>query len=184
MKTVFIISLSTICLSFFSCGNKQPNNQPVIDQLDVELNEIDLSNILNSIDLTKVQRMTQAEYDTLQLKQVEGLQGYDINDLTMGSTLFSNDKGKIVTVHVVTDGEVTQYLLSYDKDGKLLDNLLVAYEDMVEYYSEVSSHINSNKIKVQTVNFTYGDESGNDVQTADTAINSYRITPEFRIVTD
>lgn len=185
MNTVFIFCLMALSYVFFSCGNKQVNEQPSrIKDLNIELDKIALSNKLNTIDLTKIERLSKIQYDSLQLSKVEGLQGYDLADLTMGRVLLANENGKILTILVITDGEVTEYLLSYDNSGNLLGNLLVAYEDMVEYYSEVTSCINSNKIMVQTVNFTYGDESGNVVEKSDTAVTNYQITADLRIVTD
>lgn len=185
MKNISLPAFVMLMALFVSCGNKsQTEPQQSIKSLDVILDEIALSNKLNSIDLTKVQRLTQMEYDSLQLAAIEGLQGYDINDLTMGNILFENENGKILTIRVITDGEITEYLLSYDKDGLLQDNLLVAYEDMVEYYSEVSSKINSNKIMVQTVNFTYEDESGNPFETSDTAVVNYQITNNLMFINE
>jgi len=185
MKTASIFGLIAFSLVLFSCGNRQAGEQQTkVNNLNVKLDEIALSNKLNTIDLTKVKRLSQAQYDSLQLAKVEGLQGYDIQDLTMGRILLSNENGRILTIQVVTDGEITEYLLSYDNNGNLLGNLLVAYEDMVEYYSEVTSRINSNRIMVQTVNFTYGDESGNTLEKADTAVVNYQITGDLRIVTD
>jgi len=184
MKKIFLSSLIVPVALLVSCGNKSTIDQSSIKNLDVVFDEIALSNKLNSIDLTKVARLSQMQYDSLQLVHVEGLQGYDINDLTMGNVLFENQNGKILTIRVITDGEVTEYLLSYDKEGCLQDNLLVAYEDMVEYYSEVTSRINSNKIMVQTVNFSYDGDSGNTLEKADTAITNYQITSELRIVTE
>ncbi|MBB4037514.1 hypothetical protein GGR21_003431 [Dysgonomonas hofstadii] len=185
MKTTFIFGPLALSLMLFSCGSNQAKEQQSqVKNLDIQLDEVALSSKLNTIDLTKVERLTQIQYDTLQLAKVEGLQGYDIADLTMGRVLLSNENGRILTIQVVTDGEITEYLLSYDKNGVLQGNLLVAYEDMVEYYSEVTSRINSNKIMVQTVNFTYGDETGNTLEKADTAVISYQITKDLKIVTD
>ena len=61
-------------------------------------------------------------------------------------------------------------------------HLLVAYEDMVEYYSEVSSKINSKEIIVQTINFTYSDNDDDQVEKSDTAFVKYQITPEFKFI--
>jgi hypothetical protein len=150
----------------------------------VELSEILLSSKIDSIDLTSITRLTQKEYNDLQLFNVKGLGGYGISDLSMGHILFSNENGRILTIHVITDGEITEYLLSYDKNGVLQDNLLVAYEDMVEYYSEISSKINSKEIVVQTVSFTYGNDEDELFEKSDTAFVKYQITPEFKFVTD
>ena len=185
MKTLFISGFMAFSLILFSCGGNQAKEQESqVKKLNVELSELALSSKLNTIDLTKVERLTQIQYDSLQLAKVEGLEGYDIADLTMGRVLLSNENGKIMTIQVVTDGEITEYLLSYNKEGDLLGNLLVAYEDMVEYYSEVTSRINSNKIIVQTVNFTYGDETGNTLQKTDTSVANYQITADLKIITD
>lgn len=185
MKKVNLFSFILLSVLLFSCGNKQVKDaQPQLSSLNIELQETALSTKLKDIDLTRLPRLTPEEYDRMQLARVKNLEGYDLSDLTMGEILFANEQGKILTIKVITDGEITEYLLSYDKNGNLLDNLLVAYEDMVEYYSEVSSKINSNKIIVQTVNFTYGDEDGSNAEKSDTAFTNYQITPELRIVND
>lgn len=185
MKKIYLFSFILIT-SLVSCQNKQPEfqQQAQLDTLNIELSEMLLSSKADSIDLTKIKRLTQKEYNDLQLFNVKGLGGYGVSDLCMGHTLFSNENGKILTVHVVTDGEITEYLLSYDKSGTLQDNLLVAYEDMVEYYSEISSRIKSKEIVVQTVNFTYGNEEDELSEKSDTAFVKYQITPEFKFVMD
>ncbi len=53
---------------------------------------------------------------------------------------------------------------------------------MVEYYSEVSSKINSKEIIVQTINFTYSDSDDDQVEKSDTAFVKYQITPEFKFI--
>lgn len=184
MKKIYLFSIISFAI-FISCQSKQENKTDAqLDKLDIELTEKELSSKIDSIDLASISRLTQKEYDDLQLSKVKGLEGYELSDLTMGQTLLDSTNGKILTVQIITDGEITEYLLSYDKDGNLVDNLIIAYEDMVEYYSEVTSKINSNKITVQTINFTYDGEDGNQSQTSDTAIAKYQITPEFKFITD
>ncbi|MDR2951049.1 MAG: hypothetical protein ACK5KL_02310 [Dysgonomonas sp.] len=182
MNKIYLFNL-ILFTTFVSCQSKQENNlKAQLGTLNVELTETFLSSKADSIDLTDVLRLTQKEYDDLQLSKVKGLEGYELSDLTMGQVLLDNANGTILTIQIITDGEITEYLLSYDKDGNLVDNLIVAYEDMVEYYSEISSKINSDLITVQTVNFTYGDEDGNQTEASDTAIAKYQITPEFKFV--
>ena len=100
----------------------------------------------------------------------------------MGRILLSNETGRIITIQVISDGEIMEYLVSYNSSGQLVDNMLVAYEDMVEYYSEVSSTIQSNNIIVQTVNFTYTDEQGDPIEDSDTTVAKYQISPEFKFI--
>ncbi|MDR0824030.1 MAG: hypothetical protein LBN74_02980 [Prevotella sp.] len=178
MKKIYLFNL-ILFTTFISCQNKQGGNlQTQLDSLNVELTEITLSDKGDSIDMTSVPRLTQKEYDDLQLSKVKGLEGYNLWDLSMGQVLLDSADGMILTIQIITDGEITEYLLSYDKERNLVDNLIVAYEDMVEYYSEVSSKISSNKITVQTVNFTYGDDDQDEI--SDTIVAKYRITPELK----
>lgn len=182
MKKIYLFSFIFL-VTIVSCQNKQSENkQAQLDTLNVELSETQLSNKADSMDLTNIARLTEKEYTDLQLFNVKGLEGYSAEDLSMGRILLANDNGKILTVLVITDGEITEYLLSYDKSGNLQDNLLVAYEDMVEYYSEVSTKINSKEIIVQTINFTYSDSDDDQVEKSDTAFVKYQITPEFKFI--
>lgn len=187
MKHIYVLG-SIIFLLFGACQKRQEKEPENIDNnisaLKVELSETKLSCKADSLDLMKVPRLSQKEYDQLQLFDVKDLEGYTIEDLSNGRILIDNEYGKILTIQIITDGEITEYLLSYDKDGKLQDNLMVAYEDMVEYYTQVSSVINSNQIFVQTVNFTYDGEDGNATESSDTTVVKYKISPEYKFVID
>lgn len=179
---------------FISCQNKQENIgvntlslstiPSQIKSLDVVLNDTTLGNNFENIDFDRLPKLSMTLYDSLKLAMVDDLQGYDTTYLSMGRILLENENGRIITIQVITGGEITEHLLSYDKHGNLVDNLIVAYEDMVEYYSEVSSKINSNRITVQTVNFTYDEADGEPVELSDTIIKRYQITPEFRFVSN
>lgn len=185
MKKIYFFSI-ILTIILLSCQNRQEKQgqTPNLESLDIKLEETTLSNNAGDIDLMKISRLTQSQYDSLQLNKVKELQGYDIADLTMGKILLDNDFGKMVTVQIITDGEITELLLSYDKNGNLVDNLIVAYEDLVEYYKEVTSSINSDKITVQTINFNYYDIGNNTIETADTTRTSYQITPELKFIID
>lgn len=182
MKRIYLFGLIFTVISV-SCQKKQISlYETQLNPLKVDIVDISLESSSNSIDLTKIQRLTQEQYNSLQLEKVKGLEGYELSDLSMGQTLLDNENGKILTIQIITDGEITEYLLSYDKNGNLIDNLIVAYEDMVEYYSEISSKIKSNEIIVQTINYTYDEVNSDSGGTADTAIVKYQITPEFKFV--
>lgn len=194
MKKIYLFNIILVTI-FVSCQNKQENTSigstlPLstipsqIKSLDVVLNNTTLGNNFENIDFDKLPRLSMALYDSLKLSMVDELKGYDTTYLSMGRILLENENGKIITVQVITDGEITEHLLSYDKDGKLVDNLIVAYEDVVEYYSQVSSKINSNQIIVQTVNFTYAETDKGSPELSDTIIKKYKITPEFRFVSN
>lgn len=163
-------------------ANNTADGNPVQQILHVELNETAIGRNFDNIDLASIPRISAVAYDSLQLNKVAGLQGYDTADMCLGRVLWTTENGKIITIQVITDGEITEYLLSYDKDGNLMDNLIVAYEDMVENYSEVSSVINERQITVQSVEFNYFEEDGESTETADTAITRYQISPELRFI--
>lgn len=185
MKSIylFLILFSVFSFSLFSCLNKKDNNaQLLINELHIELDETKLSNSFEKVDMMALPRLTQDEYNNLQLGDVQELQGYDTAYLCMGKSLLDSAIGKIITVKVITDGEITEVLLSYDKNGKLIDNLIVAYEDMVEYYCRVSSLIVSDQITIQTINYNYADEDSKIEESCDTTIKKYTISPEFRFL--
>lgn len=186
MKKICFFSFIFLTILFISCQPKTENNIvkstiPIhLKDLDVVIIDTALGNDFENIDFANLPRMTKALYDSLQISKIAYLQDYDTTYLSMGRILLSNENGRIITIQVISDGEIMEYLISYNSSGQLVDNMLVAYEDMVEYYSEISSKIQSNNIIVQTVNFTYTDEQGNPVELSDTALTKYQITPEFK----
>lgn len=186
MKKICFFSFIFLTILFISCQPKTENNIvkstiPIhLKDLDVVIIDTALGNDFENIDFANLPRMTKALYDSLQISKIAYLQDYDTTYLSMGRILLSNENGRIITIQVISDGEIMEYLISYNSSGQLVDNMLVAYEDMVEYYSEISSKIQSNNIIVQTVNFTYTDEQGNPVEISDTALTKYQITPEFK----
>ena len=175
--------LYTILILSISCrNNKQDNNNPTQMHLNVELNETNLGNKADSIDFSSISRLTQAQYDSMQIRNIEDINVYEPKDFSMGRILFNEKNGKLLTVQIITEGEITEYLLSYNNEGKLMDNLLVAYEDLVEYYSQISTTIKSNEIAVQTITFNYEDADENSSESADTVIVNYQITPDLKFV--
>lgn len=183
MKKISLFSFILVII-FLSCQNKQEQQgqRPLFESLHINLADTSLSYKAETIDLMKVLRLSQLQYDSLQLSKVKELQGYDIDDLTMGKILLNNNLGKILTIQIITDGEITELLLSYDKDGNLKDSLIVAYEDLVEYYKQITTSINSDTISVQTINFNYYAVGYNTIETADTVVTNYRITPELKFI--
>lgn len=184
MKKIYLFVL-TFTVIFISCQNKKSSDfafNTELDSINVSLNDSALGSNFQSVDFENLPRLTMAEYDSLQLQKVTGLEGYDTTYLSLGKTLLVNNSGKIITIQVITDGEISEYLISYDKDGNIKDNLIVAYEDMVEYYSQTSSKINADQITVQAINFNYSDKDDNALESSDTLISKYKITPDFKFV--
>jgi hypothetical protein len=187
MKKICFFS-SVFIIIFISCQPKTGNNTvrstiPAhLTDLNVVIIDTALGNDFENIDFDNLPRMTKALYDSLQISKIAYLQNYDATYLSMGRILLSNENGRIITIQVISDGEIMEYLVSYDSSGRLIDNMLVAYEDMVEYDSEISSTIQSNNITVQTVNFTYTDEDGDQTEFSDTTFTKYRITTELKFI--
>lgn len=179
MKKFHITYIIALLVSVVSCQSKQSADK--LDGMNFNLSDSTHYDESGSLAVNP-DRMTQALYDSLQLAEISDLQGYEPGDLSMGRVLLENEYGKIITIHIITEGEITEYLLSYDANNQLTDNLLVAYEDMVEYYSAVSSKINDNKIVVQTINYTYGGSDGNSKETSDTSFVNYQITNELKFI--
>ena len=183
MNIIYII-LASSSLVLVSCQNKQPQLENKSEDKKgisyVELKETLIVPKADSIEYMPTEHLTSEEYDNLQLSRVKDLEGYHLSDLRMGRTLLSNDNGKIITINIITEGELTEYLLSYDATGNLVDNLIVAYEDLVEYYTSISSKLNSSGLHIQTVNFTYDEED--DSEESDTIIIKYTLTPDLKFV--
>lgn len=189
MQKILLLSIISLALALFSSYQNRLNatNSKIVEQLkslDIQLKDTVLGNYSNAIDFDNIPHISKNKYNSLQLQKVSGLEKYDISSLSMGNVLFQNSKEKILTILVVTGGEITEYLLSYDKQGNLIDNMIVAYEDMVEYYSHTSTSINSNKITVQTIDYSYSDSQGNPVELSDTTMVKYHVSPKFKFVTD
>lgn len=137
----------------------------------------------DSVNYDAMPRLTKEEFDSLQIKKIQYLENTDIAYLSMGEVLYSGDKGKIITLWVLSEGETIEYLLSYNKEGNLLDNAMVAYEDIVEYYSKTYSQIKSDQLTITTITFSY--EGVDDVvEKSDTSVVKYRITPDFKFLKD
>ena len=120
--------------------------------------------------------INQDTYDKLQLSNIEAFAYYSKDNFIVNKTLYEGENGKIISIYVITGGEVMEYLFSYDKDGKLKDSLLVAYTDNVEYFSTITSKLKSGKmIAVETINFSY-----DEANTTDTITTWYNITPELK----
>lgn len=181
---LYIWTISSII--FVSCNNKskKPDTKNSSSVNSIIIEDSILGQNLDKMNFDSIKRLTQAEYDSLHLAQIKSLSDYGPNDLTMGRFLFEGENGKLLTIKIITEGEITEYLLSYDTKGKLVDSLIVAYEDMVEYYTQVSSSIKQNEILVQTINFSYDGADGNEEEKADTSLTKYQITPELRFLTD
>ena len=152
MKKTYFFSFIFITI-FISC---QPKSENIVrstipthlNDLDVVIIDTTLGNNFENIDFDNLPRMTRALYDSLQISKIAYLQNYDTTYLSMGRILLSNENGRIITIQIISDGEIMEYLVSYNSRGQLVDNMLVAYEDMVEYYSQVSSNIQANNIVV------------------------------------
>ncbi len=182
MKKIYFSAI-LISILTISCQTKS-GDKNTAEELHVELNEDKLNVKPDSPNFKEPPHLSIAQYDSLQINKIKDLKDYDISYLSMGRTLLSNENGKIITIQVITDGEITEYLLSYDRNGNLVDNLIVAYEDMVEYYSQITSQINSNKVIIQTVNFSYENLKGEEVEFSDTSTISYSISPELKFIAD
>lgn len=184
MKIQYFL-FSTILLISPSCLNKPSEYKQTQTQLpDLWLEETTLSNRVDSSTLSILPRLSQQEYDDLQISSIEDLTGYDSQDLSMGKILIDSEDGKVISVHIATEGELTEYLLSYDKDGMIKSKLLVAYEDLVENYCQISSTIKSGTITIQTINYTYSESDSLENDIADTITTYYHISPEFEFVSN
>ncbi len=183
MKIQYFL-FTTILLLSNSCQNRHNDNtHNQIHLLNLQLDETTLSGgESGDIDFSQIPRLSQKEYDSLQIKSIEDLDGYDSQDLSMGHILFDSEDGKIITIRIITEGELTEYLLSYDRHGSLTDKLLVAYEDLVENYSQISSNIKSDTITIRTVNYSYDEKNGEETEIADTIVSNYQITPELKFI--
>lgn len=184
MKTSHIFFFIILLLSS-SCQKGRNNEKQTQIQLpDLSISEHALMEGSDSIELNSLKRLSQQEYDSLQIQSIEDFIGYDLQDLSIGRVLFDSEEGKIISIHIITEGELTEFLLSYDKYGNPRDKLLVAYEDLVENYSQITSTIKSGTITIQTVNYFYNDEDSIESETADTVIANYKISPELRFISN
>lgn len=187
MKQICIYSLLFLILSV-SCQNSQQGT--IVPVAQVQANDLATSDIqevveiksskryiyTDSIDYMKFPRISSKEYNELQLSKVKEISEYDISYIAKGDVVLSNEKGKIISIYIVTGGEISEYLISYNSKGDLVDSVLVAYEDFVEYYSQVSSFIDKSGLVIQTVNFNYEEEE----ETSDTLTIKYELTNELR----
>lgn len=184
MKIYHFLFYSILLISP-SCQNRQNEyNQPQIQLPDLRLEETTTGDKSDTINISRLPKLSQQEYDSLQIKDIEDFIGYDSQDLTMGQVLIDNEEGKVISIHIITEGELTEFLLSYDRHGNLKDKLLVAYEDLVENYSQISSTIKSGIITVQTINYIYDETDSLATETADTIFTTYEISSQLEFVSN
>lgn len=192
MKKTYIFFFITVLL--FACRNNKVEqetiesnvNKDTIVKIDTTENSIKQKPSVNDIYIefdynidsiynSKAPRMTQKEFNNLQLGSLKHFP-YTYDLLSKDQSIYENQNGKIVTVEAYTGGERAKYLLSYNRDNKLLDFLLVSYEDYVEYFSRTSSMIKNGEIIVTEINYTDDSIEGK----SDTVIDKYKISPELK----
>lgn len=183
MKRISVISLAVFVIVFAttSCGSKTKNTQSnntneksaTSENSAIQISEIHFDNNWNKLSSIHSQ-LSEEEYNTLNLGELSFMANYGELQFNIGEMLIDEEHRQLLTIKTISSGEIAEYLLGY-LNNTVTDSLLVAYEDNVEYYSITSSVINDDKITVTTINFDYSGLEGS----ADTIVNSYRITPEL-----
>ena len=124
------------------------------------------------------QKMDISLYDSLNLNNLNFIPPYEYADFVI-DILSSNDslESRIGILTVINSGEILSYLMTYHQNV-LVDDLMVYYEDNVEYYQHITSTINNDSICITSV--TWKDDFDNYRNNSDTTIENYLLTPTLQ----
>lgn len=183
MKRILVTSITfiSIALISISCGggkakeNSSDSKEGSVatEYTNVELSEKHFGDNWNQLESSQTM-LTKEEYDALNLGALSFIPEFGELQYEIGSTLIDEPTRKLLTVKTIASGEISEYLLGYINNN-VTDSLLISYEDNVEYFSEISSVLNGNKITVTTIDFDYSGEA----EIADTIRTSYIISKEL-----
>lgn len=160
--TCFILIHQTSCIK----------DKEIIPIFEIQREFKDNWNNLPSLVANKID---QSVYDSLNLNKLDFIPSYDYSDLVV-DVLSSNDSlnTKLVLLTVINSGEIIEYLMTYNQDV-LIDDLMVYYEDNVEYYQQITSSIINDSVCVTSVR--WNDDHENYAEKSDTIIENYLLTP-------
>ncbi|MFY0607098.1 MAG: hypothetical protein JXR10_10300 [Cyclobacteriaceae bacterium] len=128
----------------FSIGNNQLNNaEEFLVDKGISVNTIDLE-FDNSVKLQ--QTIAQSFFDTLGLSQIVPAANPNRNCLITASVNFSTDYYSFVIGFEDRNGWHESYLVNYDKNGRMLDFLLITQGDYIESFTYLESIISEDTI--------------------------------------
>lgn len=133
-------------------------------------NHVDIIFIQGWDSIGSIVSLSPNHYDSLQLRKITHLP-YTLNDKFSYRIVSNTNNQRLLVLKLDIESEIYQYLLAYNKDGILISDLLVSYEDFVEYFSTISSIIKDDIIEVKTISM--------EDEKSDTIINSYKIMPNL-----
>ncbi|NDW08797.1 hypothetical protein [Dysgonomonas sp. 520] len=197
MKYFYLLFIVLFCLS--GCGNKTSDNNstethssdvktetdelaveaPVI--VDIEEIKVGMENRYNFY-YEKFQNSPRiSDEDRLQLK-IDSIKNesfslkVETGEIVKGNRIYDGEAGKIETIFVIQkDHMITEYLISYDKNGNYVDFVRVG--QVPAYYScDVSSVIKGNKIKCRM--FMDADEGYEE----SIEYHEYEISPQLKFI--
>lgn len=168
MKKYFSTVFICTALLLTACKKKN-NNPPVIKNSVLRTASAPVAILKNKIlpiayldSINYKLKITEAQFNELQLHKMDRFKDRKFSqenvDVTVADTLYSNGKSKVILIVDNTGGEYAGYLVSYDVNGNYVSDIEVVYEDVVEYYSTVSSVIHNDTIRSQTINTEYTDD--------------------------
>ncbi|MCD7971890.1 MAG: hypothetical protein LUG18_04370 [Candidatus Azobacteroides sp.] len=182
----YSIFIFIIFIIHFSCKNQKDTCARTLPEswnsVCIEFDHGELAENYNNIDFNQFPCLTSSQYDSLQLDKVNELEGFDPAYLSINRKVVSNDKGNIISVKLLANGQISECLISYDKDGNLIDDLTVAYEDLVEAESRIYSEMTANLITIRSIDFVYPEKEEELVGISDTVTLRYEITPDLRFL--
>lgn len=125
------------------------------------------------------QKINEEEYNDLQLETLKFVPAFANSDFIADTLLLDTLGQKIIALRIINSGEILEYLLTY-KDNKLVDNLLVSYEDNVEYYEQISSILKNDSIITSIIRWE--DDFSTSIDQADTVKIRYHLTPTLHFL--
>lgn len=192
-------SLCLVAILFIACVScKEKSKQAdkaINNDYSINLTEQVIGNNWNGDELI-AEYLSEAVYDSLKLGKLPFIPPFGEMDFQIGKVFVDTLGYKMLTLRLVSSGEISEYLLTYE-NGEPIDFLMVAYEDNVEYFSTTKTFLKGDSLLVETITYsgddTDADKDESEVVTneselslsasnnlADTLFSHYLITPDFR----
>lgn len=179
--------VAVLLLSCISCKEKvQQIEETKNNKYSINLEEQLIGNNWNEDNQLTTDYIDEVVYDSLKLGKLPFIPPFGEMDFQIGKVLVDTLDYKMFTLRLISSGEISEYLLTYEK-GEPIDFLMVAYEDNVEYFSTTKTFLKGDSLLVETITFLGDDTDAKDetelyanTNSSDTLFSHYLITPDFR----
>ncbi len=132
---------------------------------ELKFKPIPLTDSTNFDNFIRTRLYDESEVEILQLEEIYPdfyTEGYNFRTAVAYRIELSKDFHSIVLITFKGDHEIESILVNYDLDGRLIDYIVISYDEVAEGSSRTTSKIEKNK--VTTTNIFWMDEKLVDVE--------------------